>query len=184
MKHVWLSLVIAVFCLSLSPEAKAQPLVFADATTRSVGVGGGLFFGRGSLQPGIFADIYHGNELDRFAPDIEVLAALGWTINNHWYLMGSVGGGSAFTVESVTWSVRSFFLLTGSGDVAFRMSLFAQWTPGDGSVFLQLRIGPSLRLGQTNHRIFPNIGLTTNIPTNGEAMTARFVPGCAIIFNL
>lgn len=182
MHRLWLTLLVAF--LSFAPAAEANPFVFGDMTLDSVGLGGGWLFGQGRLQPGFSLDIYHSQQLDRFAPDVELFAVLGWTINSHWYLLTNLGGGVSINEDSSSWSARSLFVLTGTDEIALRVSLFAQWKPENSDTFLQTRIGPSIRLGNTQHRLFPNLGLGIAIPGNGGGVSANFIPGCLLVLNL
>ncbi|MDD2786220.1 MAG: hypothetical protein PHS79_05045 [Patescibacteria group bacterium] len=165
--------------------ATAQPFALVDAGRNSFGAGAGSAFGDGKLQPGFLVDVFHSYDMERVRPDTEAYGELAWTLPSNWYFMGFLGGGATFKGEraDVDWSARSFLVLTQTTPVAFRTSTFVMWTPRHESWLIEQRVGPSVKLHDTSHRLFPYLALDVTTPGIKHRADVGVSPGCTFIMN-
>ena len=167
------TILIALFTLStlvLAVPASAQPFAFADASatahSSTFSVGAAYFFRGHRVQPGFAIDALHAFDLNRPAPDFDAYGSLCIGLSSSTFLLANLGAGATFATNvSVSWSARALFILTQSAAVGPRATVFAMWTPETGGVFVNARVGPNIRLGTTNWRLFPHIGIGITAPT-------------------
>lgn len=167
-----------VLCAS---EASAQPFVIVDAGAKSFGIEPGAFFGRGKIQPGVSVGAFHSYDLSAPKPDLEALALLSAGLGRKWAMLAGAGGG-ATRDQAWSASVRGLFVITQTSPVAFRASSFVMWTPATSSWFIQPRLGPSIRLPETEFRIFPHLAVNIATPGIEAAIDVHAAPGCTLFF--
>ena len=167
------TVLIVLFTLStlvLAVPASAQPFAFADASatahSSTLNVGAAYFFRGHRVQPGFAIDVSHAFDLNRPAPDFDAYGSLCVGLSSSTFLLANLGAGATFATDgSVSWSARALFILTQSAAVGPRATVFAMWTPETGGVFVNAHVGPNIRLGTTNWRLFPHIGVDVAMPS-------------------
>jgi hypothetical protein len=175
---------VCALCL-IAGFAAAQPFALVDASHNAFGAGAGTSLGSGKLQPGFLADVFHGYTLERIRPDTEAYGSLGWTMPGGWYSAIFLGGGATLKGEDADalWSARSFLVLTQTTPVAFRTSSFVMWTPSESGWFVEQKVGPSIKLNDTGHRLFPYLAVDVTTPGAIHRMDVSLHPGCTLIMN-
>jgi len=178
----FLAILVVVFSTTV---ANAQPYALVDATPKSFGIGGGASFGNGKVQPGFLIDAYHSYDLNELRPDMEAYGSLSWSISDHWFAAGFLGGGVTIAGEEpqMSYSLRSFWFLTETTPVAFRTSNFAMWIPERDSWFIQQKFGPSIKLNDSNSRIFPYLALGLSTPGLTHRVDIKANPGATYLMS-
>jgi len=176
------SLAVTIFVLTVSSNVRADSLLLFDAPHGSVGIGAGQTFGQGNVRIGLAGDAYHGNSFKPFRPDLDAYGLIDVSLPAGWFFLGHLGAGATFTDTAVAWSARSFLVLASTGQVAFRTSNFIMWTPSRDSVYVEQKIGPSIRLFQTAFRIFPYAAVSLAVSGPLREASVAINPGCTLFF--
>lgn len=184
MKSV-ISILVICMGLLLVTSARAQSFAFSNAARNGYNVGGGAFMGSGKLQPGFLADASHVYSMDKIRPDFEAYGGFSWRLSADWCFIGLLGGGAAIKGDQpeTVWSARSFLVLTQTTPVAFRTSNFVMWAPSKESWFVEQRFGPSIKLNQSNHRLFPYLAVNVTTPGTIHRADVGVSPGCTFLMN-
>lgn len=169
----------------LVTSANAQSFALVDASRNMYGAGFGTALGSGKVQPGFLVDVFHGYSMERVRPDMEAYGMLAWTMPKEWYSSLFLGGGATVKGDEVEvlWSARVFLLLTQTTPVAFRTSSFVMWTPSKEGWFVEQKVGPSIKLNQSNHRLFPYLAVDVVTPGVKHRADVSLSPGCTFIMN-
>jgi len=177
-----LGVITLLIALLLGEEVEAQSFAFADVSPTSFDLGGGTAFGRGRVQPGFCLDARHAFSLNKLALDAEAYGTLVVRLAPTWFLLNNLGAGATIN-DSTVWSARALFILTGTAPVSLRASIFAMWTPQNDGILLSARIGPTIRLGDTAFRIYPNLALSVGIPGTDRSANVAVTPGVTLFLN-
>lgn len=127
-------------------KARAQGMMAVDMNSTGTRVFGGGLWG-GDVRAGLVASAYHPYVLTAPRPDFDTYALLAIAPATHRLLL-QVGVGAGVSENSgLTWSVRSLAVVTHFAPVAARGMVLMVWTPSEGRVLLQGRLGITIRLG-------------------------------------
>ncbi len=181
MKH-WFTFGVALFCLCVVRVSFAQPFVLVDVGEKMVGLEGGTTWGGETVQGGFSLGVFHPRDLTQAAPDIEGYALLAWKPSPSWLLLSHLGGGVTIQDSGETASARGLFVFTGTQPVAFRGSAFVMWTPETNDLFVQPRVGPSIRLGDTSFHLFPYLAVSMSPSHAGEPLVIGASPGATVFY--
>lgn len=181
----FISILVVCVGLLLATSAKAQSFALVDASRNMYGAGFGTALGSGKVQPGFLVDVFHGYSMERVRPDMEAYGMLAWTMPANWYSALFLGGGATVkgNEADVFWSARSFLVLTQTTPVAFRTSSFVMWAPSKESWFVEQKVGPSIKLNQSNHRLFPYLAVNVTTPGTIHRADVGISPGCTFLMN-